>query len=647
LNLKKIKEKIPTWPLFRFAERNWYQTWKLAPFYDDNELRKNFKLAGQGRDASALNLEEQIDLYTLLNKSRYKLSEKDRNKEINLLSKVSYRKYLGIIDIDVNTNSTQYDKEKSKALAKNYAEKLASKTIEFGLGNPRWFSTSEKGGFHAELICDVTSDLALEVLKNKITILAKACGIPLYSELHTLYRKSYKKIDVYIDDTVLNRRSWSRGGQWRLPSVAKPEGEPKTLVSLSSEPYSTIPANPFLIDIKNLVKEKEELVEFRKRSYNKSYIVNIDHSIPITQKSLDVVASYPELNNIWYKIDKQDRSRRDFEFALRACSLGLDENNVTALLKEMPGSKAGARAGDIGYFDSVFRSVNKTLKNPYLKPLYAQDLVPRNLLISEKEFLKELLKETGSSSNKKLKSILNCGRVAQIAVDLDDRKEYPTRVFRCEKAICPFCGPKRIHFQLENAQKKWPDTLVTLFIPTDFRSCQELFLKFKKELRAKLGREKLFRKIISKLRTYRSPEGLFIISEDKRLHKMLTNSVLLNKAETLLKVKELLGSPLKRFEEYIKTKNLTGILTDPWIIKSVSYSSGRKNKLKWLAKKELRTILKIKANELRTYNKDFCYYSLVNRFGSRYLIGRIKPHSLREIKTFLAKERELYNHSPT
>src|SRR4029077_2110198 len=151
------------------------------------------------------------------------------------LSQTGFTTYIGPIDIDVNIDSSNYDPEKSKALALEYARRLAHYAPEMGLGKPNWFSVSWIGGFHADLMAapDIIYVNLIHAVRLLVERLAIRTEVPLYLRMPPDFKNNRAhRSDVYLDDSVLNKNASARGGLWRLPDKSKPKGKKKTLVDI-------------------------------------------------------------------------------------------------------------------------------------------------------------------------------------------------------------------------------------------------------------------------------------------------------------------------------------------------------------------------------------------------------------------------------
>ena len=373
---------ISTWPKFRFLRRSWRKStaWDLSPLIDDLEaVRRGYALGGQGRDASALSKEEQEELFSLLSRKPGTLTDVESELQEELLSHTGFTQLVGPIDIDINSKSLDYDPERSKARALEFAKRLAYYAPEVGLGNPNWFSVSYLGGFHADLIApeDISDPDLLNGVRLQIEKLALRTEVPLYlRQSAQAKRDKVYRTDVYLDDSVLNKNANARAGLWRLPGKAKPRGKKKTLVDVF---IAGCPAVDFLPDREIIDKDALlEAIDTYKKSLRKPSkklerpieikqhkLKRVLENIPgiATEDDLSFLHGHHDLVRVWDIENATDRSYRDFDLALKAIKLGADDQRAIRLMRAMPGSKATQDRRGTDYDRSILNSVERFISN--------------------------------------------------------------------------------------------------------------------------------------------------------------------------------------------------------------------------------------------------------------------------------------------
>lgn len=588
--------KIPTWPSFRYLRRSWHESapWILSPLIDDEEaLRRGFVLGGQGRNASQLSISEQLELYSYLSVKYKSLSSHEKERLSYLLGRTSFVKYLSLLDIDVNRESRDYNIEKAAKFAKDCVARLAYYAPECGLGNPDWCTTNDYGGYHADLVAspaiadpDLMGATRLLVLK-----LAKKANVPLLSE-----QSGKRKIDrapVYLDDSVTNKYPDAKGGLWRLQGTSKPYGSPKIPIELSNDHiYAPIDDIALLGALEEYKVSKR--VEAEKLNAPKSRII-VDTGkalAPLTEEDKQFFDSHSELNDIWARITEKDRSRRDFDFVLKAKQYGADDEMACRLLRAMPGNKASVDYRNTAYDASILKSVWRTLSRPYTNYIdYTGFLKPRDYSKSDRDLLfKAARLARDTKTRNKLNATGLCGDVSVVEKEL----LVPVRFPRCERSTCIRCVPRRAYLQIQNAITYWPEKL--LFLKHDLtdsgvKAGQQYINKLKKSIR-KLGTRSKVKKFLCSMRTFRAPGSVIVICRKGSL--IPDGFKLISKAECLEKLKQHLYNRLFRTLKHIQDDDAEGLANDPWNGHVVSVTGGRlaDKHLPWLSKKDIRRAAK-------------------------------------------------------
>lgn len=590
---------------FRMACQSWDedQKWEALPLSDDTEIPDNFILAGQGRDSSLLTIEERKELFKIF--TFRKLSKLKRKRMEQLLSKVGFNKYIGIIDIDINIDSSDFNTETSRKKALTYAQQLSNSLHSYGLGNPNWFSVSYLGGFHAELKApsDISDPYLLLAVLHMVDTCVDSLKIPRLLKFSKDARKDRsKRTDVYIDDSVLSRRPEARGSLWRIPGTSKPDGKKKTLIDIFDPlcPEIESTKNHSLIDkdaLLNVLCEVKRLKALETaETESESRPVNIDITeIPgkeLSEADKVFLQNHNELLEIWHNSTKSDRSLRDFDFVRHCIYFNADDNQAYRLLYSMPRSKLRQDRRGIGYLDSILRKV-RSYKPPNLS--YRGHLKPLRLTQDDRSVIYKAL----SLSNnirilKNLNATLKCG---EPVITKDD--EVTDTIYRCERPTCPYCELRRAFIQFEAASKNWPKTIALLdfkLTSSSVTAPQEAFLNFKKSLSKSVKKT-----LLPYILTFRAPGELLIVSPNSVTASSLPNAKIVPKAECLEEIKRVYYLRFNRLFSHLKNNSPSRLACDPWAGKVVSVKGGRKSGkyLPWLSKEELRKDAKLRAEIVR------------------------------------------------
>lgn len=636
-------------PKFRFLRKSWeeHTPWILAPFVSDEEAAAmGYAKAGFGRSAESLTVAEQEELFHLL-KSR---SGKHKDRLVSLLGRCGYCKYLGIIDIDINTQSSAYNAEEAKTIALEYVRQLAKQAPDFGLGNPSWYSSSFSGGFHANLICpeEIVDTRLLSAVKSMVVKLAENVGIPIYSKFSQIEKDNkLKRVPVYLDDSVLVRYPESKGSLWRLDGTAKPNGKPKTLVNplLNNCPEIQVNTNFTPIDSTALLNVLSTLeIPLTKKHPEAISISSYDIGC-LSEDDFDFIQSNPPILNIWTKQVVSDRSHRDFDLVLNALLLGADDTRACRLLHAMPGSKAKQDRRNIDYNISILKSAKRCLATPYTGfKLYDNYIRPRDYNSSEKQIILEASDLAEDKIRKKLLATTTCGETIIRAEYVETGQTVYSQIKRCERSTCAHCELKRIYINLNHAKSAWPKRLLLIELGNNHnQSLQQLLVSFKQKLARSVGKKA--KKLLTRIRTFRTPEGLIILYPSTKQLKTFTDVVgsdnvgIYTRNNCIEKVKNALYSRYETIINCIKSGNAEMLASNIWAGHIVSTSGGRKSRrrLDWLRPKEVRAEAKKHAEASRgLWKKEELRYWLLDRKTG-------KPLKMRESEPFSSKEiRESY-----
>lgn len=580
--------KISTWPRFRLLRKSWepWRSWELFPLISDKDAAsRGYSLGGFGRDASNLSLEEQNELYELLKSKKLK----DSSRLADLLGKVGYTTYLGIIDIDVNSKSREYIEDEAKVLALDYAKRIAKSCENYGLGRPKWYSTSWSGGLHANLVCEWPyQDIRLLAATHLALVsLAREHNIPLYSDFSgNLKREKMLRPPVYLDDSVLIKYPQSKGGVWRLEGTAKPGGKAKEEIVIDSRPYKSMS-----------LEVLQSYFPTCKKAPPKEIKLDYDPKEPFvySQEIFEVAKKHPELSEIWNRKNVSDRSYRDFEMILAALSLGLDHETASQLMREMPKSKASQDKRSGAYDISLIQSALRCLEAPYEGLLKYKDYVkPKPYTAQERQILLEAANLTKNTKiRRKLLATFACGEV----VEKDEKpghKLIASQIRRCEKSTCRYCECRRIYIQLENARKRWPSNLIKIELEVQNDDYKKAIAGFK----TKLKRFPIGKRFLNSIRIIRSPKKVLIVSANTKFFSELLdlgiNATFTNKYECLSSLKQLYYEKLQEITDLLAKNDVEKLSTIKWAGHIVAVSSGRKSRsrLAWLTNAQLREAAK-------------------------------------------------------
>lgn len=562
--------------------------WVFSPLISDEQAgQQGFAKGGQGRNASHLPYAERTDLFNMLYQRTRGLVREEKDKLLGLLSRVPFTGPIGIIDLDVNAEAPSYDYEQCKALADHYVKMLAAKTESYGLGNPRWYTTNELGGYHADLIAPegFESIHLVKAVGLIVRRMANDLGIPLLSSLP---KERRTRSAVYIDDSPLNRQASGRGSIWRLPGTRKPGGAPKVLVDLSGKPYSP-PDTEALKEAIALI-EAQALPDKPEVGEEPIEIVSLDEPqhIPVVSESLrpedyQLLASHPAVKSIFNEIKVEDRSRRDYRAVLQAKLAGASDHQALRIMHGMPGSKYAEDKRGPDYDRSVLSSVYRTLRwasqnyEGFTRPFVYSDTERATLLAAM-----DLAPDHHVAT--KIKAVLGCGdshtQSSFTGYAIDDM----TQIHRCERSICSWCEPRRLYLQLTEAALTWPDSLYVIDFVTDDdtpEACQKKLKWFQKRVE-----NRNCQAVLSKARVFRSPGHVVVATTSPKALQF--DAVEFTRDECLEFLKDILYLRFSRTLNYIQGGDSQGLATDPWMGRIVTVTGGRESDLPWLSKDPLR-----------------------------------------------------------
>lgn len=607
---------------FRFLRRSWRKSapWDLSDLISDEiAVSRGYVLGGQGRDTSNLSEEERIELMALLGRRPSSFSEDECGRQKELLGRTGFTQLVGPLDIDVNTLSANFDPEVARKKALEYAKRLAYYAPQVGLGDPNWFSVSWMGGFHADLIAPegLSDPDLLHGVRLIVERLALRTEVPLYlKQPAEAKRDKLVRTDVYLDDSVLNKNANARGGLWRLPGKAKPQGKKKTYVDVLAEgcPELAVPYIPTPID-RDALRESIAKYQFSRLRPEKPKVTEKPkEAAPIevrtgyaTGEDLSFLRKHSPLLNIWNQENVTDRSYRDFDMALHATKLGASNECALRLMRAMPGSKATQDHRGFSYDRSILGSVERFINSVGDATNYEGFIKPENYLFASREVILRAIDLTLDwKIRNKLIATLACGEAVIYSECSQDSLVEVEGIHRCERVTCSYCEPRRVKLQIDSASEDWPEELLFTRLVTSsdsIDSCKKVYSKFKDKIRASFKKKKA-RKIISKLRCFRAPGEVFIVFHDasryEKLSKIFGEDVKrVSKRECLEELKATLYRRFNRIRDHILKGDAEGLASDPWVGHVVSISSGRKSKLPWLSKDTLRERAKQDANRRR------------------------------------------------
>lgn len=206
---------VATWPLFRFAQRNFRGRWEVAPAIPDKRLAQvGYRLGGPYRDASALSERERVELYDLIASAKDAQTTEDRGREAELLSRCPFGGPMPPIDLDVKEGT---DRE----VLRQAAEDFTAASCLGLLGAYRWHTTGGKG-LHGdwEAPPGCFSTLLLRAMGQRLREFARAAKLPLLSD----HRLKEDRPPVVVDDSLYERDADARGVVWRLAGSQREEG---------------------------------------------------------------------------------------------------------------------------------------------------------------------------------------------------------------------------------------------------------------------------------------------------------------------------------------------------------------------------------------------------------------------------------------
>jgi hypothetical protein len=213
-----------TWPRFRFAERDIGQPWEAVAAVDDAALaRGNYRLGGQVRDASDLEIGHQAHLENFLRAG--KLTPEEDGELSALLECCPFLENLPPIDVDPQGDQTPAEIE---AFALRFD--LAWRTA--GLGTIQWFTTGGRG-LHGHLAPPkgLRSPCLMRAYGGLVRRVAQRADLPLL----THHRSKDGRPPILLDDSLFDRDAAGRGGLWRL------QGSPHSKTGRLKTLHATLP----------------------------------------------------------------------------------------------------------------------------------------------------------------------------------------------------------------------------------------------------------------------------------------------------------------------------------------------------------------------------------------------------------------------
>lgn len=349
---------------FRIGQRDFGASpWLVCPFLPDAELAsQGWKLAGPGRDASALSFGEREELGWLLDMAIKQQSPEDHARETELLERCPYTTYVPPIDIDVAEESAAFKKiggpQEAYGAALRYAQILHQTCQEVGLGEPDWHRTNARGGTHGDLLApeEIADAQLLLYVRALVQRAARIANVPLLSQQP--HRKEERRHAVYVDDTLFSRTTAKRGVQWRLVGASKPGKDPKQPWNVFVDQPRPSSDRRVTISIQALAAERERAMELLHEEeepeasrptpaerVERNRALFATTRAPLSQADMAWLAAHPEIKAQFDTpvASIADRSAHLWHVVLAAKKAGADDQLMARLGWNMPGSKAAER----------------------------------------------------------------------------------------------------------------------------------------------------------------------------------------------------------------------------------------------------------------------------------------------------------------
>lgn len=226
--------KPTTWPLFRFAQRAFGGRWLLVDACSDEALvTRGFTLGSPWRNADALDMPEQDELFSLSSRGKRELTPEQTVRELELLARCPFLGPMPPYDFDVAPDT-------DPNLVLETALRFVETAHNHGWGTPTLYSTGGKG-LHGDHESDLESPHLLMAYWEGAKHIAELSGIPLLSA----HRPKAGRPPVVLDDTLFDRRPESRGVMWRLRGAVRDDtGKVKTPIA---DGYDPEPAEPEVV----------------------------------------------------------------------------------------------------------------------------------------------------------------------------------------------------------------------------------------------------------------------------------------------------------------------------------------------------------------------------------------------------------------
>lgn len=321
---------------------------RVYPDSTDAHLGESYALGGVGLVLDELAEEERLELIALIRLPRGRVEEQGQGpREEELLARVPRGLWLPPLDLDVDTDHSDYDPLNTPQMASDLRELIAEKMPEHGLGSAIWYQTNKHGGAHGML--DVSRlqphpDITRRLIPALVALAADV-GIS------TTKGGSAIKLDISLFQHFPDKR----GRMWRLPGSQKETGAVAKTLILPHGTYAPVAPEA-------LADPEPPQPPQAKKAFRVSKAPPTTDPGPLTENELATVLSVPAAAREWRATDTTDASKRDCRFLAALLHADVSDELALKAVYAMPAGKAATRRqGERSYLNSLERWMARVL----------------------------------------------------------------------------------------------------------------------------------------------------------------------------------------------------------------------------------------------------------------------------------------------